>query len=142
MADILASNDIVDYRGYQIVDFGDYFEVTDKFDDMLFGIYNTLEEAEHEIDFVLNPDEDAEVLAIEKQYNYNKSRLQDFAKLRGIYIDNNGNVFDDIMENPKKVGTYIQINYRNLSSMLRSFNRYNGTTFKLTDTGDGFKVMC
>lgn len=142
MADILASNDIIDYRGYQIVDFGDYFEVTDKFDDMLFGIYNTLEEAEHEIDFVLNPDEDAEVLAIERQYNYNKSRLQDFAKLRGIYIDNNGNVLDDIMENPKKAGTYIQINHRNLSGMLRSFNRYNGTTFTLTDTGDGFKVMC
>ena len=35
MADILASNDIINYRGYQIVDFGDYFEVTDKFDDMI-----------------------------------------------------------------------------------------------------------
>lgn len=142
MTDILASSDIVDYRGYQIVDFGDYFEVTDKFDATLFGIYDTLEEAEHEIDFVLNPDEDAEVIAIERQYNYNKSRLQDFAKHRGIYIDNNGNVLDDIMENPKKKGTYIQINYRNLSSMLRSFNRYNGTTFELRDTGNGFKVVC
>lgn len=137
---IIASDDITDYRGHTITNFGDYFEVIENHDNSLFGIYDSLAEAEKAIDEILDLGEDAEVLALEHQAKYNKSRLDSFAEWRDIDIDPYGNVLSTSMSHPTRDDKRIAITYENLSSMLKSFNKRNNTTLRVEETADGFKI--
>lgn len=142
MINIQASDDVTDYRGYLITDFGDYVEVVDASDESMFGIYDSVLEAEREIDEIFYPGEDAEVLAIEHKLRRNEISRNQFARQRGIDIDQYGNVLSDVMQHPRYDDVWIAITYDSLSSMVKSFNRYTGASLKVKYTADGLKVVC
>lgn len=131
---IKSSNDITEYRGYQITNLGDEFEVVDLSTGNVIDYVDDITQAQYMIDQIFR-DKAEEDRQYHQRYALQKDAVSRFIDHRDLQIDEFGNVSEgSTMSNPHRGAKRIPVDKSTLTSMVKSWNKhhpYSSVDFKV-----------